>query len=42
MVLVIVGVLLLAAKLAELGPTAGWSWWIVGPPFVAGRGLWEF
>ncbi len=42
MVLVIVGVLLLAAKLAELGPTAGWSWWIVAAPFVAAVLWWQF
>jgi len=42
MVLVIVGVLLLAAKLAEIGPTAGWSWWIVAAPFVGAVLWWQF
>lgn len=42
MVLVIVGLLLLAAKLAEFGPTAGWSWWIVAAPFVAAVLWWQF
>jgi small Trp-rich protein len=42
MVLVIVGVLLLAAKLAEFGPTAGWSWWIVAAPFVGAVLWWQF
>jgi small Trp-rich protein len=42
MVLVIVGVLLLAAKLAEFGPTAGWSWWIVATPFVGAVLWWQF
>lgn len=42
MVLVIVGVLLLAAKLAEFGPTADWSWWIVAAPFVGAVLWWQF
>ncbi len=42
MVLVIVGVLLLAAKLAEFGPTAGWSWWIVAAPFAGAVLWWQF
>ena len=29
----IIGVLLLAGKLAEIGPMGGWSWWIVLAPF---------
>jgi small Trp-rich protein len=42
MVLVIVGVLLLAAKLADFGPTAGWSWWIVAAPFAGAVLWWQF
>ena len=29
----IIGVLLLAGKLAEIGPMGEWSWWIVLTPF---------
>ena len=29
----IIGVLLLAGKLADIGPMGGWSWWIVLTPF---------
>jgi small Trp-rich protein len=39
---VIIGVLLLAAKLAEFGPFATWSWWIVLAPFLAAALWWEF
>lgn len=42
MVLVIVGVLLLLAKLADFGPTAGWSWWFVAAPFVGAVLWWQF
>ena len=42
MVLVIIGVLLLVAKLADFGPTADWSWWIVGAPFVGAALWWQF
>ena len=42
MVLVVIGVLLLAAKLADFGPTAGWSWWIVGAPFAGAVLWWQF
>jgi small Trp-rich protein len=42
MVLVVIGVLLLAAKLADFGPTAGWSWWLVGAPFVGAVLWWRF
>ena len=33
MAFLIIGVLLLAGKLADLGPMGGWSWWIVLTPF---------
>ena len=39
MPLVIIGVLLMLAKFAELGPTAGWPWWAVLAPF-GGAALW--
>jgi len=42
MVLVVIGVLLLVAKLAEFGPTAGWSWWIVAAPFFGAVLWWQF
>ncbi len=39
MYLVVLGVLLLAMKLAELGPVGGWSYWAVLWPF-AGAVIW--
>jgi small Trp-rich protein len=39
---VIVGVLLVAAKLAEFGPFAGWSWWIVLAPFALALAWWFY
>jgi small Trp-rich protein len=42
MPLVIVGVLLLVAKMAEFGPFAGWSWWLVLAPFAAAVLWWRF
>ena len=39
MPLVIIGVLLMLAKFAEFGPTAGWPWWAVLAPF-GGAALW--
>lgn len=34
MVFVVLGVVLLGLKLAEIGPVAGWDWWWVLLPFV--------
>lgn len=42
MPLVIIGVLLLVAKLAEFGPFAEWSWWIILAPFVLAAAWWQF
>jgi small Trp-rich protein len=42
MPLVIIGVLLLIAKLADLGPTAGWPWWVVLSPFALAAAWWSF
>lgn len=42
MAFLIVGVLLLAAKAAEFGPFANWSWWIVLAPFLLAALWWEF
>jgi len=33
MALIVIGVILLALKLAALGPVAGWSWLVVLAPF---------
>jgi small Trp-rich protein len=40
--MLIVGVLLLAAKIAGFGPFAAWSWWIVLAPFAAAVAWWQF
>jgi small Trp-rich protein len=40
--MVIIGVLLLVAKMAEFGPTADWSWWIVLAPFGLAVVWWQF
>ena len=42
MPMVIVGVLLLAAKMAEWGPFATWSWWIILAPFAIAALWWQF
>ena len=42
MPMVILGVLLLVAKLAEYGPFATWSWWIVLAPFGLAMLWWQF
>lgn len=39
MYLVVIGMLLLAMKLADIGPGAAWSWWVVMAPF-AGAVVW--
>lgn len=41
MAFVIIGVLLLAAKLAEFGPFATWSWWIILAPFAVAAIWWQ-
>lgn len=40
MPLVIIGVLLLLAKVANFGPTADWAWWWVLSPFAAAAVWW--
>ena len=40
MVFVLLGVLLLALKLAELNPVAGWSWVLVLSPFALALAWW--
>lgn len=39
MALLILGLLLLAAKMADFGPVGAWSWWVILAPF-AGASLW--
>jgi len=42
MVFVVLGVLLLALKLAELNPVAEWSWWLVLTPFALAVAWWAW
>jgi small Trp-rich protein len=42
MFFIVVGVLLLVAKLAGIGPPAEWSWWLVLSPFLAAALWWQF
>ena len=42
MVMIVIGLLLLVAKLADFGPTAGWPWWAVAVPFGAAVLWWQF
>jgi small Trp-rich protein len=42
MAFMILGVLLLAMKLAEWGTVASWSWWIVLAPFGLATAWWAF
>ena len=40
MAFLIIGVLLLAGKLAEIGPMGQWSWWVVLTPFGLATAWW--
>mgnify|MGYP003422952071 CR=1 FL=1 len=42
MVFMVLGVLLLALKLAEINPVAGWSWFVVLAPFAMAVAWWAF
>lgn len=42
MAFLILGILMLAMKLAEFGPVANWSWWIVLAPFALAAMWWAF
>ena len=42
MVALIVGVLLLVAKLAGFAPFGDWSWWVVLAPFAIAAAWWQF
>ncbi len=42
MYLVVLGVLLLVMKLAEFGPLAQWSYWVVLAPFAGAVVWWSY
>ncbi|HRH89583.1 MAG TPA: TIGR04438 family Trp-rich protein [Rubrivivax sp.] len=42
MAFLILGILLLAMKMAELGPVAAWPWWAVLAPFALAVAWWAF
>jgi small Trp-rich protein len=42
MYLVVLGGLLLLMKVADFGPVATWSWWIVLAPFAAAMAWWSW
>jgi small Trp-rich protein len=42
MAFVLVGILLLGMKMAEVGPVADWSWWMVLLPFGLAVAWWVF
>ena len=42
MVFVVLGVLLIAMKLADIGFVADWSWWWVLSPFAAAAAWWMY
>lgn len=42
MLFVVVGVLLIVLKLAEIGPSAAWPWWGVLSPFAAAVVWWAW
>jgi small Trp-rich protein len=42
MFFIVVGVLLIVAKMADFGPVATWSWWVVLSPFGAAALWWAF
>ena len=42
MAFLILGVLLLGMKMAEFGPVAAWSWWVVLAPFGLAVAWWGF
>jgi small Trp-rich protein len=42
MVFIIVGVLLIGLKLADIGPVALWPWWIVLAPFALAAAWWAY
>jgi small Trp-rich protein len=42
MLFIVVGVLLIGLKLADIGPVATWSWWIVLAPFGLAAAWWAY
>lgn len=42
MFFIVIGVLLIGLKLAEIGPVAGWAWWIILAPFGCAAAWWAF
>jgi len=42
MAFLILGILLLAMKMAEVGPGADWPWWAVLTPFAVAVAWWAF
>lgn len=42
MFFVVVGVLLLVLKVAEVGPFGAWSWWLVLAPFACAAIWWAW
>jgi small Trp-rich protein len=42
MYLVVLGLLLIALKVFEIGPVANWSWWLVLAPFPAAIVWWAW
>jgi small Trp-rich protein len=42
MVFIVIGVLLIGLKLADIGPVALWSWWIVLAPFALAALWWAY
>jgi small Trp-rich protein len=39
---IVLGVLLVAMKLADVGPAAAWSWWWILAPFAAAAVWWAY
>ena len=42
MVTLVIGLLLLALKVLEIGPVATWSWYIIAAPFVLTVAWWAW
>jgi small Trp-rich protein len=42
MFFIVIGVLLIALKLGDIGPVAGWAWWVVLLPFGCAFLWWAF
>lgn len=42
MVFIVIGVLLIGLKVAEIGPVGVWSWWWVLSPFALAAVWWQF